>query len=193
MNKKALQEALKAAESVWLITEPSGRQRPVEMSDVADAIACSSSMDEAARKLMSVGLEQKYADIVLKIFQDHNTLESDGIWAGLTARQRDLAKLDAANAVYLGDSPEQTIKTLVADGYSLEQATAAVGEYLHKHRAAQTAGAPMLMLTGAGVAAIGILASIVSAKVMTSYHNIYIGAIVSGVVMICVGAYRSMR
>lgn len=186
-------EASKSPESPWLITLPSGRRRPVEMRDIAGAIACSASLNDAASKLMCIGLSQEHADFVLRVFQEHNTLESEGIWAGVTARQRAIAMVDAADAVYLGKSPEQTIKTLAANGYSLEQANAAVADYLDKHRTAQTAGAPMLMLTGAGVAAIGILASIVSAKVMTSYHNIYIGAIVSGVAMICVGAYRSMR
>lgn len=186
-------EAQRAAESVWLVTEPSGRRRPVQMRDVAGAIACSSSIDEASRKLMSVGLEQKYADIVLQIFQDHNTLESEGVWAGLTTRQRNLAMIDAANAIDFGDTPEQTIKALVADGYSHEQATAAVGDHLHQHRAAQTSGAPMLMLTGAGVAALGIIATLASKAMQTSHYRVYIGAIVCGAAMLCVGAYRRLR
>jgi hypothetical protein len=193
MSKEDIQEALQAAESVWLVTEPSGRRRTVTMRDVADAIACSSSLDEAAQKLMSVGLAQQYADTVLKIFQDHNTLESEGVWAGLTTRQKTLAMLDGANAVYLGSTPEQAIKSLVADGYTLEQATHAVVDHMGEQYLAQRAGAPILMITGAGVAALGIVASILSASMKSSYHRIYIGAIVCGLIMIGVGAYRRLR
>jgi hypothetical protein len=193
MSKEDIQEALQAAESVWLVTEPSGRRRPVTKRDVADAIACSSSLEEAEQTLMSVGLAQRYAAIVLKVFQDHNTLETEGIWAGLTARQRHLAMIDAANLIDMGESQEQAIKSLVADGYTLEQATYAVVDHLAERHFAQRAGAPKLMITGAGVTALGVAASVLSASLQTSYYRIYIGAIVCGVIMIVVGAYRRLR
>jgi hypothetical protein len=193
MSNDALQDALNAAEAVWLVTEPSGRRRPVQMRDVAGAIACSSSLEEAEQKLMSVGLAQKYAAIVLKIFQDHNTLETEDIWAGLTARQRHLAMIDASNLIEMGESQEQAIKSLVADGYTLEQATYAVVDHLAERYLAQRAGAPKLMITGAGVAALGVAASVLSASLQTSYYRIYIGAIACGVIMIVVGAYRRLR
>lgn len=101
--------------------------------------------------------------------------------------------LDAANSIYLGNSPSQTTAALIADGYSEAQAADAVSTHLTKRGQQQKSEAPKVMLVGLAVTAIGVLATLASMTTGKTYYKVYIGAIVIGIVMMGVGLIRRLR
>lgn len=177
----------------FLIADSVGSRTPLTMAEVSRRVTSAATSEVAVAELVRDGLTKEQASLAVHLYQAHNTLETEGVWKGLTSRQRKLAELDAADNIYLGASPEHTIKQLVAEGFTNEQAFEAVQKYLSEHRSKQQSEAPKMIMIGALVAVLGVGFTVVSASLASSHYKIYVGAIVAGVLMIIVGIYRSMK
>ncbi len=150
------------------------------------------SPEGAKQRLMTEGLSSTQSSAAMRVFTWNNALVTEGPFAGLTERQRDDAIEEAGFRVQGGLKTEKAVLELIASGFSREQAEAAVAAHGLNVVAEQYRGAPKLILTGVGVALVGVLATAASAAVATSYHRVYVGAIVGGLVMILVGIYRRL-
>lgn len=150
------------------------------------------SPEGAKQRLLSEGLSSTQSEAAVRFFMRNNTLVAEGPFAGLTERQRDEAIAEAGFQISEGVKSEKAILELVTRGFSREQAEAAVAAHRLNVVADRYRGAPKLMLTGAAVALIGVLATAASAAVATSYHKVFVGAIVGGLVMVFVGIYRRL-
>lgn len=150
------------------------------------------SPEGAKQRLLSEGLSSNQSEAAMRVFMWNNALVVEGPFAGLTERQRDQAIEQAGFRIREGLKTEKAVIELVTSGFSREQAEAAVAAHRLNVVAEQYRGAPTLIWTGVAVALIGVLATAASAAVATSYHKVYVGAIVGGLVMVFVGICRRL-
>lgn len=151
------------------------------------------AMDAIERDLVAEGLSTSQASAAVELYRWKTTLITEGPFAGLTEMQRSDAIYIAGWQASQGARPEDAVKEIRREGFSSEQAIAAIEAHKAALRAEQNRGAPVMILTGVGMAVVGVLATAGSRAMATGSYRVYGGLIAGGLAMALVGLYRRLR